>query len=84
MGCRVPGDFMPENDVCEHLRMGVDTGDLQFFTLSVVSAPKCDECGTTMKPASSTEWACPNEECKLHGEAIHVGIYPILETREVK
>jgi hypothetical protein len=53
-------------------------GKVEFFSASWVPAPKCDECQTSMDPASSTEWACPNTDCGKHGEPIHVGVYPLL------
>ena len=54
--------------------------DIKFHEASFVPAPKCDTCEAEMEPVSGFEWACPNEGCDKHGEAIHVGIYPIRES----
>jgi hypothetical protein len=39
-------------------------------------APKCDCCGTTMRPASATEWKCPQTDCEAYNQPVNTGVYP--------
>ncbi len=88
MGCLVEASVCPickGAEPCEHIRDleredgkpgTIDSGAM-FVSLGIVGPPKCVGCGDEMKPASDIEWACPNEGCSAHGEAIHTGVYPI-------
>lgn len=45
--------------------------------VSLVPAPKCDECGESMVPANDTEWMCEFKGCEAEGEPRGTGIYPV-------
>ena len=38
--------------------------------------PECGSCGTKMRPASATEWKCPNKDCPLFDQPVNTGVYP--------
>ena len=82
MGCLV------EEGPCSICRDGgVPTGkplryrprDLDFFSVSIVKAPRCEGCQERMEPVSSTEWACKNESCPEQGKSVHTGVYPFFQ-----
>jgi hypothetical protein len=83
MGCYVDHrDINPRGPLLKGRALGTHgcvhrDGSFEFFSVSMVAAPKCAECGTEMDPASSTHWKCPDESCDKHEEPIHVGVYPM-------
>ena len=47
----------------------------RFLAFSVVPAPKCEVCSTSMVYTKrSTQWACQNEACGAHGVPVETGI----------
>lgn len=58
------------------------TGRGTFTGASLVPAALCDACGTTMKPASSTEWKCGNKACPEFDKKINTGVYPVREVQK--
>ena len=50
---------------------------IEFREVSIVSAPKCQECRAAMVPATSTHWNCAKDGCSEEGVLKHTGIYPI-------
>jgi len=52
------------------------------FTEALVPAALCESCGTTMKPASTTEWKCSNSSCAEFDKPKNTGVYPVREVQK--
>lgn len=58
------------------------TGRGTFTGATLVPAALCESCGTTMKPASTTEWKCRNKACTEYDQPKNTGVYPVREVQK--
>jgi len=92
MGCHIPsnpcsvcgGDHSVQESKVFNDGTVPAGGDFEFFSVSWVSAPKCDVCHTEMEVASDYEWKCPNGDCRMHGVQSNTGIMPFSQIKQVE
>ena len=83
----VPRDELPPGFNAS--RDGLVKGRPQRFdkvvvlSVSLVSAPRCLTCGTSMEPASETEYSCVRNGCFDKGVPVNTGVMPWRPRSEV-
>lgn len=50
-----------------------------IIEVSLVPAPRCENCMHTMVPYDSIHWTCTTLDCIEKGKPIHTGVYPLNE-----
>jgi hypothetical protein len=85
MGCRVGDPHRDEKKPAGALGASYRKdaqGNVTFHSVSWVSAPTCSICRTSLVPASSVSWKCPNKECPKVEETLDLGVYPAFTSSE--